>query len=45
MIKNKDLVNLVGLMADAIKGNGKMGNKMEKAHIEINKVFKKVERG
>jgi hypothetical protein len=40
MKKNKGTVSLLGQMADAIKANGKMGNKMEKAFIVINKVFK-----
>lgn len=37
MIKNKDLVNLVGQMEDVTKDNGKMENKMEKELTKINK--------
>lgn len=45
MIKNRALDNLVGLMEDVTKANGKMENKMEKAHTEIRKECKKMEHG
>jgi hypothetical protein len=45
MIKNKDTVNLVGLMVAVIKDNGKMENKMAVALIEIKKDYRKMVHG
>jgi hypothetical protein len=45
MIKNKDMVSLVGPMVVVIKGNGKMENKMAVALIEIKKDYRKMAHG
>ena len=45
MIKNKVLVNFHGQMEDLTKDTGKMGNKMERAHIETRKDSKRTEPG
>lgn len=39
--KNKGMVNLVGLMADLTKDNGKMGSRMVEEHTETNKEYKR----
>jgi len=45
MIKNKGSASSAGLMEDAIRGNGKMGNKMGRVHTGIRKEFRKMEHG
>lgn len=45
MTKNKVWDNSVGLMEEAIKVNGEMGNKMEEVFTKTNRILRRVGHG
>jgi hypothetical protein len=45
MKRNKDMVNSLGLMEDAIRANGGMESRMERGSIVTKKVFRDLESG